>query len=71
MTRAARPSTLARPSCKKIRSRFGLVFQSFNLFPHYSVLRNLTDAPVNVHKRSKSEAQGEGDGAAREDGPCG
>ena len=41
---------------KKIRSRFGLVFQSFNLFPHYSVLRNLTDAQVNVLKRSKSEA---------------
>ena len=42
---------------KKIRSRFGLVFQSFNLFPHYSVLRNLTDAQVNVLKRSKSEAR--------------
>ena len=42
---------------KKIRSRFGLVFQSFNLFPHYSVLRNLTDAQVNVLKRSKSEAK--------------
>ena len=42
---------------KKIRSRFGLVFQSFNLFPHYSVLRNLTDAQENVLKRSKSEAR--------------
>ena len=42
---------------KKIRSRFGLVFQSFNLFPHYSVLRNLTDAQVNVLKHSKSEAR--------------
>ena len=42
---------------KKIRSRFGLVFQNFNLFPHYSVLRNLTDAQVNVLKRSKSEAR--------------
>ena len=42
---------------KKIRSRFGLVFQSFNLFPHYSVLRNLTDAQVNVLKRSKTEAR--------------
>ena len=42
---------------KKLRSRFGLVFQSFNLFPHYSVLRNLTDAQVNVLKRSKSEAR--------------
>ena len=42
---------------KKIRSRFGLVFQSFNLFPPYSVLRNLTDAQVNVLQRSKSEAR--------------
>ena len=47
----------AKAELKKIRSRFGLVFQSFNLFPHYSVLRNLTDAQVNVLKRSKSEAR--------------
>ena len=36
---------------KKIRSSFGLVFQNFNLFPHYSVLKNLMDAPVSVMKR--------------------
>ena len=47
----------SKAELKKIRSRFGLVFQSFNLFPHYSVLRNLTDAQVNVLKRSKSEAK--------------
>ena len=47
----------SKAELKKIRSRFGLVFQSFNLFPHYSVLRNLTDAQVNVLKRSKSEAR--------------
>ena len=41
---------------KKIRSRFGLVFQNFNLFPHYSVLKNLTDAPIHVLGRSKEEA---------------
>ena len=33
----------------------GLVFQNFNLFPHFSVLRNLTDAPVKVQKRDKKE----------------
>lgn len=33
----------------------GLVFQNFNLFPHYSVLKNLIDAPVRVQKRKKSE----------------
>lgn len=42
---------------KKIRSCFGLVFQNFNLFPHYTVLKNLTDAPVSVAGRSKAEAE--------------
>ena len=41
---------------KKIRSYFGLVFQNFNLFPHYSVLKNLTDAQINVLGRNKEEA---------------
>ena len=41
---------------KKIRSHFGLVFQSFNLFPHYSVLKNLTDSQILVLGRSKEEA---------------
>ena len=41
---------------RKIRGYFGLVFQSFNLFPHFSVLRNLIDAPISVQKRSRSEA---------------
>lgn len=41
---------------KEIRSTFGLVFQSFNLFSHYSVLRNIIDAPVCVQKRSPEEA---------------
>ena len=41
---------------KKIRSYFGLVFQNFNLFPHYSVLKNLTDAQINVLGRSKDDA---------------
>ncbi len=36
---------------------FGLVFQNFNLFPHYSVLKNLMDAPVCVQKRNKEEAK--------------
>ena len=33
---------------KEIRSQYGLVFQNFNLFPHYSVLKNITDAPIHV-----------------------
>ncbi len=39
----------------KFRKIFGLVFQNFNLFPHYSVLRNIIDAPINVLKRDKDE----------------
>lgn len=35
--------------------QFGLVFQNFNLFPHYSVLKNITDAPIKVQKRKKDE----------------
>lgn len=40
----------------KLRSRIGIVFQSFNLFPHMTVLRNLTIAQVKVRGRSKDEA---------------
>lgn len=40
---------------EKIRSCFGLVFQNFNLFPHFSVLKNITDAPIRVQKRPKEE----------------
>jgi polar amino acid transport system ATP-binding protein len=39
-----------------IRSRVGMVFQSFELFPHLTVLRNLTIAQRRVRKRSKEEA---------------
>ena len=38
---------------KEIQVYFGLVFQNFNLFPHYSVLKNITDAPIHVQKRDK------------------
>lgn len=36
---------------------FGMVFQQFNLFPHWSVLQNVMDAPVHVQKRDKKEAE--------------
>ena len=42
---------------KKIREYFGLVFQNFNLFPHFSVLKNLTEAQTVVLKRDKQEAE--------------
>ena len=44
---------------KDARSRFGLVFQNFNLFPHWTVLRNVADAPVAVQGRDKAEAESE------------
>ena len=40
----------------RFRTRYGLVFQSFNLFPHYSVLKNVSEAPI-LHGQSKAEAQ--------------
>jgi len=41
---------------RKIRLRIGLVFQNYNLFPHFSVLENLIEAPIRVAKVSKKEA---------------
>ena len=50
----------AKPAdLKKIQGHFGLVFQNFNLFPHYSVLKNIIDAPVSVQKRKKEEVVAE------------
>jgi polar amino acid transport system ATP-binding protein len=48
----APPATL-RQLCLKI----GLVFQNFNLFPHFSVLRNITEAQIHVLKRGRAEAE--------------
>ncbi len=41
---------------KKFYQYFGLVFQNFNLFPHYSVMKNIVDAPINIDKVSPKEA---------------
>ena len=48
---------LETPDSGEIRytGTFGLVFQNFNLFPHYSVIKNVTDAPIKVQKRRKDE----------------
>ena len=45
---------------KEIRKNFGLVFQNFNLFPHYTVLQNVTDALICVQKMPKDEALARG-----------
>ena len=41
---------------QKVRNMFGLVFQNFNLFPHYTVLQNIIDAPIHVDHLPKDEA---------------
>lgn len=40
---------------QEVKGMFGLVFQNFNLFPHYTVLKNIIDAPVHIQKREKQE----------------
>lgn len=44
---------------QQIRRRFGLVFQNFHLFPHFNVLRNITEAPVCVGGKNRAEAREE------------
>ena len=43
----------------KVRQRMGMVFQQFNLFPHMTILENLTLAPIRLLHREKDEAEGE------------
>ena len=47
------------PELGQIRNMFGLVFQNFNLFPHYSVLKNIMEAPMLVQKRNRDEVEAE------------
>ena len=42
---------------REIRKRVGMVFQQFNLFPHLSILDNITLAPINVQNRNRLEAE--------------
>lgn len=44
---------------QKARQHFGLVFQNFNLFPHYSVLKNITEPPILIGKHPKDEVYAE------------
>lgn len=48
-----------RCDINKIRQKMGMVFQHFNLFPHLTVKENITLAPVQLHLKSKEEADGD------------
>lgn len=54
-----RPSYPKKAELARVRACFGMVFQNFNLFPHYSVLKNVMDAPVSVQKRERTEVRQE------------
>ena len=51
------PLTDSKTNLHKVREEIGMVFQQFNLFPHLSVLRNITLAQIKVRKRSSEEAE--------------
>lgn len=46
----------SKKELKRIHKYFGLVFQNFNLFPHYTVMKNIADAPIHIDKISKKQA---------------
>lgn len=56
---AGNAKKLERAKILEAQSNFGLVFQDFNLFPHFSVLKNVMDAPVKNQKRPKQEVEKE------------
>ncbi len=46
-----------KKTIREVKSIYGLVFQNFNLFPHWTVLQNVIDAVIHVQKKPKSEAE--------------
>ena len=51
----ARSLSQQKSLIRQLRQHVGFVFQNFNLFPHFSVIKNITDAPIRVQKREKEE----------------
>lgn len=49
------PVEHGKPSLYKVRQKIGMVFQSYDLFPHMSVMKNITLAPLKVQNRNKDE----------------
>ena len=56
-TEKGKPVYASAKTLREIRLKIGLVFQSFNLFPHMSVLKNITEAPIHVLKQDKEQAE--------------
>jgi len=50
-------TTYDKAAMRQARMRFGIVFQNYNLFPHYTVLKNVMDAPIVVQKRDPKEVE--------------
>lgn len=50
---------VSKQKLNELKRNFGLVFQNFNLFPHYSVLKNITDGPMVVQKVDRAKAEKE------------
>jgi polar amino acid transport system ATP-binding protein len=57
--------TAPRVDANRIRRKIGIVFQAFNLFPHMTVLKNITLAPRKVLDKPKEEAEAEAEGLLR------
>ena len=51
--------TVGKDNLEELRQKIGMVFQSYDLFPHLNVLDNITIAPIKVQKRKKEEIQAE------------
>ncbi|MCR5716214.1 MAG: amino acid ABC transporter ATP-binding protein [Lachnospiraceae bacterium] len=52
-----KPEYVSKDQLRGFHDCFGLVFQNFQLFPHYSVLRNITEAPIHVKHMPRAQAQ--------------
>ncbi|KGX91356.1 arginine ABC transporter ATP-binding protein [Pontibacillus halophilus JSM 076056 = DSM 19796] len=49
--------TITKKDIRSLRRLTGMVFQTYNLFPHFTALQNVTEGPITVQKRKKEEAQ--------------
>ncbi len=59
MRRVGGHAHYSKQSMFDARMRFGIVFQNYNLFPHFTVMRNICDAPIAVQKRDRQEVEEE------------